>query len=59
MSLRANAMNLVSSYQDFYQAKAQYQANDLVALLALEAELDEVVAGTTVSTAAENIEINR
>lgn len=59
MSLRANAMNLVSSYQDFYQAKAQYQANDLVALLALEAELDDVAEGTTVSTTAENITVNR
>lgn len=59
MSLRTNAMNLVSSYQDFYQAKAQYQAKDLVALLALEAELDEAAEGTTVGTVAENIEINR
>ena len=59
MGLQSNAMGLVSSYQDFYNAKRQYQAKDLVKLLELEAELDEVAAGTTVNTTSENISVNR
>lgn len=59
MNLQSNAMSLVSSYRDFYTAKAQYQANDLVALLELEAELDDAAADTAVSMQSDNVTIKR
>lgn len=59
LNLQSNAMNLVSSYRDFYTAKVTYQTKNLVDLLALEAELDETAAATTVGTNPDNIIINR
>ena len=59
LNLQSNAMNLVSSYRDFYTAKVTYQTKNLVDLLALEAELDETAAATTVGTNPDNITINR
>ena len=59
MNLQSNAMSLVSSYRDFYTAKVQYQANDLVALLELEAELDDAAANTAVSMQSDNVTIKR
>lgn len=59
LNLQNNAMNLVSSYRDFYTAKVTYQTKNLVDLLALEAELDKTAAATTVGTNSDSITINR
>lgn len=59
LNLQSNATNLVSSYRDFYKAKVTYQTKNLVDLLALEAELDETAAATTVGTNPDSITINR
>lgn len=59
LNLQSNAMNLVSSYRDFYTAKVTYQTKNLVDLLALEAELDETAAATSVGTNPDSITINR
>ena len=59
LNLQSNAMNLVSSYRDFYTTKVTYQTKNLVDLLALEAELDEAAANTSVGTNPDSITINR
>ena len=59
LNLQSNAMNLVNSYRDFYKAKVTYQTKNLVDLLALEAELDETAADTSVGTNPDSITINR
>lgn len=59
LDLQSNATNLVSSYRDFYEAKVTYQTKNLVDLLALEAELNETAAATTVGTNPDSITINR
>src|SRR5699024_1465484 len=58
-NLQSNATNWVSSYRDCYKREVTYQTKNLVDLLALEAELDETAAATTVGTNPDSITINR